>query len=41
MTIDAYVVDIATKKARLAHRTRTTRPVAAGAGVPAGAWGLL
>ncbi|MEU7592045.1 metallophosphoesterase [Streptomyces sp. NPDC039022] len=37
MTIDAYTVDIATKKPRLAHRTRTTRPVAARAGAPAGA----
>ncbi|KEF09012.1 MULTISPECIES: metallophosphoesterase [Streptomyces] len=38
MTIDAYTVDVATKKARLAHRTRTTRPVAAGVpvGAPAG-----
>ncbi|MFH8404096.1 metallophosphoesterase [Streptomyces sp. NPDC018019] len=37
MTVDAYTVDVATGKARLAHRTRTTRPVAAGARVPAGA----
>ncbi|WP_053698754.1 metallophosphoesterase [Streptomyces sp. NRRL F-5755] len=39
MTIDAYTVDVATKKAQLAHRTRTTRPVTAGVpvGAPAGA----
>ncbi|MFH9419495.1 metallophosphoesterase [Streptomyces sp. NPDC017529] len=35
MTIDAYTVDVAAKRARLAHRTRTARPVAAGARVPA------
>ncbi|UNO43151.1 metallophosphoesterase [Streptomyces sp. MST-110588] len=32
LTIDAYTVDIATRKAVLAHRTRTTTPVAAAAG---------
>ncbi|WP_310729002.1 metallophosphoesterase [Streptomyces sp. N2A] len=29
LTIDAYTVDVATRKATLAHRTRHTRPVAA------------
>ncbi|MGW3007830.1 metallophosphoesterase [Streptomyces sp. NPDC001219] len=29
LTIDAYTVDVATRKATLAHRTRQTRPVAA------------
>ncbi|MEV5595707.1 metallophosphoesterase [Streptomyces sp. NPDC052496] len=42
MTIDAYTVDIPTKKAGLAHRVRTARPVAARAkaGARAGAGAL-
>ncbi|MFG2888794.1 metallophosphoesterase [Streptomyces sp. NPDC048248] len=35
LTIDAYTVDVATRKATLAHRTRTAAPVAAGARVHA------
>ncbi|MEU9499662.1 metallophosphoesterase [Streptomyces sp. NPDC048196] len=35
LTIDAYTVDVATRQATLAHRTRHTRPVAAPAGAHA------
>ncbi|MFI7099015.1 metallophosphoesterase [Streptomyces sp. NPDC050161] len=35
LTVDAYTVDVATRKAALAHRTRTAAPVTAGARVGA------
>ncbi|SOE09926.1 Calcineurin-like phosphoesterase [Streptomyces sp. 2323.1] len=35
LTIEAYTVDVATRKATLAHRTRQTRPVSAPAGAHA------